>query len=191
VDTWEGLQCFSCSQPTKKSILISVGLKDTPALSYNLKQKGDDMPQLSPGFDDAQIAWQQLPNADHLWFSILDLDEDNKIIDVLIKLAANEQVFLHRHTAPNNMIVLKGEHRLYEADGTLKEVRPTGRYTASPASDEPHREGGGEKDAIILFSIRSNGGTCYEILDDEQEVISTLGFDDFKDIYAASTLNSD
>ena len=149
------------------------------------------MPQLSASFDDPQTAWQQLPNADHLWFSILDIDEDNKIIDVLVKMAANEQVFLHRHTAPNHMIVLRGEHRLYEAEGSLKEVRPTGCYTASPASDKPHREGGGDEDVVILFSIRSNGGTCYEILDDQGEIVSTLGFDDFKNIYAAGAVNSE
>jgi hypothetical protein len=143
------------------------------------------MTQLSPAFNDTDVAWQQLPDTEHLWFTILDIDEENKVIDVIFKMAANEQILLHRHTAPNNMLVLSGEHRLYKPDGSLKEVRPTGRYTVSPASEEPHREGGGDQDTVILFSIRSGGGTCYEILDDNQEVLFTLGFEDFKDIYAA------
>lgn len=143
------------------------------------------MTQLSSNFNDADVTWQQLPNAEHLWFTILDVDEEYKVIDIIFKMAANEQILLHRHTAPNNMLVLSGEHRLYEPDGSLKEVRPTGRYTASPACEEPHREGGGDEGAVILFSIRSGGGVCYEILDEDQAVVSTLGYDDFKNLYEA------
>ena len=134
------------------------------------------------GVEDSQ--WQQLPDADHLWYYVLSLDENNKIVDVLLKMAANQKVFLHRHTAPNHMLVLSGEHRLYEPDGTLKEVRPTGRYTASPADVEAHREGGGDKDTVILFSIRSGGGCCYDVLDDEQNVAATLGWEDFQGLWA-------
>jgi len=63
-----------------------------------------------------------------------------------------------------------------------------GCYTASPASDEPHRAGGDDKDAVVLFSIRNNCGTCYELLDDHGEIVSALGFDDFKNIYAAPSI---
>lgn len=135
--------------------------------------------------DQANILWQQLPIEPHLSYFVLSMDEDNKIVDVLIKLAANERIFLHRHTAPNYMLVLSGEHRLYEADGTLKDARPAGRYTASPADIEPHREGGGDADAIVLFSIRSAGGSCYEVLDDERNVVAELGWEDFQGLYAA------
>ena len=48
-----------------------------------------------------------------------------------------------------------------------------------------------DEDVVILFSIRSNGGTCYELLDDQGKIISTLGFDDFKNIYAASAANNE
>jgi hypothetical protein len=134
------------------------------------------------GVDDSQ--WQQLPDTEHLWYYVLSLDEENKTVDVLLKMAANKKVFLHRHTAPNHMLVLSGEHCLYKPDGTLKEVRPTGRYTASPADPEPHREGGGDEDTVILFSIRSGGGCCYEVLDDEQNVAATLGWEDFQGLWA-------
>ena len=134
------------------------------------------------GVENSQ--WQQLPDVDHLWYYVLSLDENNQIVDVLLKMAANQKIFLHRHTAPNHMLVLSGEHRLYEPDGTLKEVRPTGRYTASPADVEAHREGGGDEDTVILFSIRSDGGCCYEVLDDEQNVAATLGWEDFQGLWA-------
>jgi hypothetical protein len=143
------------------------------------------MNAVSTAFDDSGVAWQQLDGIEHLWYHILDLDEQNKTVDVLLKMAADEQIMLHRHTAPNNMLVLHGEHRLYEPDGTLKEVRPAGRYTASPASDEPHREGGGSVDTIILFSIRSGGGVCYEMLDDEQNLVASLGWNEFVALAAA------
>lgn len=134
----------------------------------------------------ANNQWQQLPDVDHLWYYVLSLDENNKTVDVLLKMAANEKIFLHRHTALNHMLVLSGEHRLYEPDGTLQEVRPTGRYTASPADVEAHREGGGggDEDTVILFSIRSGGGCCYEVLDDEHNVAATLGWEDFQGLWA-------
>jgi hypothetical protein len=73
-------------------------------------------------FDDRNINWQTvtLPNIgqlEHLWFSILNIDEENKILDVLFKFAANRQIILHRHMVHNNTFVVQGEHRLYEPNG--------------------------------------------------------------------------
>lgn len=135
-------------------------------------------------FDDSQIRWQTLPGFDHLHYFILHIDSEANIIDVLFKFAAGQQIVLHRHKAPNHIFVIQGEHRLYHADGSLKEVRPTGRYTVSPASDEPHREGGGDTDVVLLFSIRGSG-LLYEILDDDANVIGSLAVPDFIDLYNA------
>lgn len=136
-------------------------------------------------FDDSQIHWQTLAGFDYLHYSILDIDEQRHIIDALFKFAANRQIVLHRHKVLNKTFVIQSEHRLYHADGSLKEIRPVGQYTSSPASDEPHREGGGAEDVIVLFSIRGGDGVLYEILDDEQNVISELRWQDFIDLYAA------
>jgi hypothetical protein len=138
-------------------------------------------------FDNAGIQWQALGNFEHLLYSILNVDRRNKIIDVIFKFAARRQIVLHRHKALNHMLVIQGEHRLYEADGKLKEIRPVGRYTVSPPSDEPHREGGGDEEAIVFFSIRGSDGVFYEILDDDQNVIATLGMQDFIDLYNSQT----
>jgi hypothetical protein len=135
-------------------------------------------------FDDSQIQWRRLEGIEHLEYSILDLDRDNLVIDLLLKFDANERIVLHRHTALNHMLVIQGEHRLYTPEGDLKEIRPTGRYTVSPASDEPHREGGGDEDVIILFSIRGTDGTMYEILDDDQNLVGSLGMSEFESLYA-------
>ncbi|MDO9162173.1 MAG: regulator [Methylococcaceae bacterium] len=136
-------------------------------------------------FDDANINWQTLEGFEHLHYSILDIDEQNKIVDVLFKFAAHQQIVLHRHKALNKTFVIQGEHRLYEADGRLKEVRAVGSYTSSQPSDEPHREGGGDLDVIVFFSIRGGEGAFYEILDDDLNVIVTLGMQDFIGLYKA------
>jgi len=136
-------------------------------------------------FDDANINWQTLEGFEHLHYSILDIDEQNKIVDVLFKFAAQQQIVLHRHKALNKTFVIQGEHRLYEADGRLKEVRAVGSYTSSQPSDEPHREGGGDLDVIVFFSIRGGEGAFYEILDDNLNVTVTLGMQDFIGLYKA------
>jgi hypothetical protein len=141
----------------------------------------------NPLFADAGIQWQALGNFEHLLYSILNIDRENKIIDVIFKFAARRQIVLHRHKALNHMLVIQGEHRLYEADGNLKEVRPVGTYTVSPPSDEPHREGGGDEEAIVFFSIRGSDGVLYEILDDGLNVTATLGMQDFMDLYRTRT----
>ena len=128
------------------------------------------------------IDWQSLDGFDHLVFKVLSVDRNSQLVDVLFKFAANEQIALHRHVALNHTLVLEGEHRLYEPNGDLKEVRPCGRYTVSPPSDEPHREGGGDIDVIIHFSIRGTDALMYEILDDELNIIATLGMDDFENL---------
>lgn len=140
-------------------------------------------------FDDRNIYWNKLGDFEHLVYSILDIDEINKIIDVLFKFSANQQIVLHRHKVHNNTFVIQGEHRLYEPNGKIKEIRPVGSYTCSPASDEPHREGGGDQDVVVFFSIRGSDGVLYEVLDDDMNLIATLSFQDFVGLYQAQQMN--
>ena len=134
-------------------------------------------------FDGSTVSWRQIEGIDHLSYFICAVDRELKIVDVLLKFDANKQIALHRHVALNHLLVLQGEHRLYEPNGDIKEVRPTGRYTVSPASKEPHREGGGDEDVVILFSIRGTDGVMYEFMDDDNQVISNFGMDDFAALY--------
>lgn len=136
-------------------------------------------------FDDRHIQWHKLGEFEHLLYSILGIDQENRIVDVLFKFAANQQIVLHRHMAHNNTLVIQGEHRLYEANGALKEIRPVGRYTSSPPSEDPHREGGGDQDAVVFFSIRGNNDVFYEVLNDDLKPIATLSMQDFIDLYSA------
>ena len=136
-------------------------------------------------FRNQAISWHQLEGFDHFSYHILDVDRDQKVVDAIFKFAANEKIALHRHLALNHMLVLEGEHVLYEPDGTVKEVRPAGRYTVSQPDHEPHQEGGQDRDVIILFSIRGTDGDMYEILDNEMNQVTTLGMDDFEGLLAA------
>jgi quercetin dioxygenase-like cupin family protein len=136
-------------------------------------------------FDSDDVPWQTLEGFDHLHYSILNIDRENKIIDVIFKFAARRQIVLHRHKVLNHTLVIQGEHRLYESDGRLKEIRPVGSFTTSPPSDEPHREGGGDEDAIVFFSIRGSDGVLYEILDDDLNEIASLSMPDFINLYQA------
>ncbi len=136
-------------------------------------------------FDDRNITWQRLGDFPHLHFHIMDIDETRKIADVLFKFAANEQIVLHRHLAHNNTFVVQGEHRLYHPNGDIKEIRPVGSMTSSPANNDPHREGGGAQDVIIAFSIRGDG-VLYELLDDDQTVIATITMQDLVELFKAA-----
>ena len=137
-------------------------------------------------FDDSNIQWSTLEGIEHLAYSILDIDEKNKIVDVLFKLEPNRQIVLHRHMAVNHSFVIQGEHRLFEPNGELKEIRAVGSYTTSPASEESHRECGGEDGAVVLFSIRGSDGVFYEVLDDQKNLVAALGMQDFVDLFEAN-----
>ena len=44
--------------------------------------------------DESKGDWHQLPNLDHLWLSIRDMDDTAKAADVLFKFATNEKKLL-------------------------------------------------------------------------------------------------
>lgn len=136
-------------------------------------------------FDDRNIKWKKLEGFNNFSYSILNIDEKAKIVDVLYKFEVNDPIVLHRHRTPNYTFVVQGEHRIMESNGVLKEVRPAGSFTMSPASDEPHRECGGDEGAIVFFSMRESNGTMYELLDDEGNLIAELGLQEFKGLYEA------
>lgn len=133
-------------------------------------------------FDDSNITWRTLGDLQHLHYHILALDPENGISEVLFKFGANEKIVLHRHLAHNNTFVVQGEHRLYYADGSLKDVRKTGTMTVSGPDDVPHSEGGGEdQDVIIKFTILGKGD-LYQLLDADLNEIGGLSFQGLMDL---------
>lgn len=137
-------------------------------------------------FDDSAIRWQPFGAFPHFAFFILAVDPVRRVADVLFRFDAGQQIVLHRHMALNHTFVVRGEHRLYETDGRLREVRPTGSYTVSPASEAPHREGGGAEDAIVLFSMRPlPGEILYQILDDAGQTVAELTLETLQALFEA------
>src|SRR6266508_4384059 len=128
-------------------------------------------------FDDRNIRWCKLGDFEHFEFAMLDVDVSQKLVDFIVKFPPNQQIFLHRHLALTNTLVVQGEHRLYEPTGALKEVRPVGSYTSSPPG-EPHREGAGEAGCVVLYSLRGEEGTLFEVLDDDLTVVATISMND-------------
>jgi len=127
-------------------------------------------------FDDRNIHWHKLGDFEHFVYTILDIDQDNSIADVIFKFEPHNPIVLHRHKVLNKTWVIQGEHRIYEPNGDLKEIRQVGSYTSSPANPDPHRECGGDEGAVVFFSIRANSNedVLYELLDDQQIPIGTL-----------------
>lgn len=136
----------------------------------------------SYAFDDHNIGWYELGDFKHFVFAMLDVDEKKKLVDLILKFEPNQQIFLHRHLALTNTLVVQGEHRIYEPTGTLKEIRPVGSYTSSPPG-EPHREGGGVEGAVVFYSIRGEQDTLFEVLDDDLNVVGTLVLQNFVDAF--------
>jgi hypothetical protein len=129
-------------------------------------------------FDGRNIRWSKLGDLEHFVFAVLDIDIPRKVVDFIIKFDPDRQIVLHRHLALTNTMVIQGEHRLYEPDGSLKEVRAVGSYTSSEPGD-PHREGAGDQHAVVLYSVRGNDGVLFELLNDDLKVIGTLSMEDF------------
>ncbi|KQO63351.1 MULTISPECIES: hypothetical protein [unclassified Methylobacterium] len=131
-------------------------------------------------FDERNITWRTLDWLPHIAFFVYKVDEENRIVDVVFKFAANQRVMLHRHKCPYVTLVMQGELRFYGETGEPKEVRPTGSFVSGAANGEPHMEGGGDQDAIVFFSNRNIEDALYEFLDESGNPVQVLGIADFK-----------
>ncbi|MFT6352025.1 hypothetical protein [Neptuniibacter pectenicola] len=133
------------------------------------------------------VEWKQFGDLEHFRYSILYIDDEQQRAEILFKFEANKPIILHRHNSLNKLLVLKGEHHIFNADGSLSEIRATGSYTVAPASDAPHAECGGDGGTLILFSIFDNtsGGTLYDLMDPEQNIVGSLSMSDLVALYNA------
>ncbi len=135
---------------------------------------------------DRNIAWHRLGEFEHFHYNVLAVDAQRELTDFIIRFEPNERIFLHRHRSATHTCVIQGEHRLYEPDGTLLEVRRSGTYSSSPADAPPHSEGGGVEGALVLYSTRgSAGGVLFEVLDEAQNVVATLSLADVAGLFEA------
>ena len=129
-------------------------------------------------FDDRNVQWMPYPGVDGMHVSILHVDEVKNIVDFLIKFAPNTKSVVHHHLAMTHILVIDGDHVIYEPDGTVRETRPIGRYTAGLGGD-PHDEGGGPDGAVIFYSVRGDSDALFEVNDSAGSAPSVVRTADF------------
>ncbi len=140
---------------------------------------------VAASFDQSNIKWNTLEGIEHLSYHVLNVDRDMKVVDALLKFAANEKVILHKHHADYSTFIIQGELRLYNAEGELTEIRPTASYVQKSAGGPPHTEGGGDEDCIAWFSNKGTDSVIYEILGPNGETLGTLGLPEFEALMQA------
>ena len=146
-----------------------------------------DVAELIPtryGFDDRNVRWGKLGDFEGLVVSILFVDEDRHSVDFAVKFAPNTQVMLHRHLAWTHSFVIEGDHVIYEMDGSVREIRPVGHYSAGPGGDA-HNEGGGPDGAVLFYSVRGTGSALFDMLDDDENIVAKVHVQDFKAAFEA------
>jgi hypothetical protein len=88
-------------------------------------------------FDDRKIRWYLFGEFKHFVFAVLDVDEERRIVDLILKFEANQRIFIHRHRALTNTLSCRASIACTSRMEPLKEIRPVGAYTSSPPG-EPH-----------------------------------------------------
>ena len=124
------------------------------------------------------IAFQPMPGIEGLEVFIFDIDLERQIADAVFRFGPDVIVANHRHVSQTNMLILEGELRMFESDGSIRERRTAGQYYRG-TQDDAHREGGGPEGATVLYSVRGHGAKeVIEILDDDGGTLSALTFAD-------------
>ncbi len=134
---------------------------------------------------DHEISWQPFAGIENLELTLCDIDEERKVIDLVVRFAPDQTVTMHNHLAQTNMFIIQGELRMYEPDGSVREVRPAGRYYRGTTNDA-HSEGGGPEGAVVFYSMRADEEyNVLDILDDDAKVVATLNMDDVRAAWEA------
>ncbi len=139
---------------------------------------------------DHEIRWLPFAGIENLELSLCDIDEERKVVDLVVRFAPDQTVTMHNHLAQTNMFIIQGELRMYEPDGSVREVRPAGRYYRGRTNDA-HSEGGGPEGAVVLYSMRADDqDAVLEVLDDDAKVVATLTMKDVRDAWDAQQASS-
>lgn len=126
------------------------------------------------GLYDHTIEWLPFAGIENLELRLLDIDQERQIVDLVVRFAPNKTVTMHNHIAQTNMFIIQGELRMYEADGSVREVRSAGNYFRG-RRDDAHSEGGGPEGAVVFYSVRGHGADeLFDIMDDDGKVTATL-----------------
>lgn len=127
------------------------------------------------------VAWRPFPGFDGLYYWVVGVDRERDVVDMLMRFDPLATCVPHRHVGPTRTLIIEGEHRLYEPDGsgTITARRIAGQLGANDG-DETHIEGGGEAGAIILLTMTAVDGVVYEIFDEKLHLERVITLDDFE-----------
>ena len=54
---------------------------------------------------DHEITWQPFAGIENLELTLCDIDEERKVVDLLVRFAPNQTVTMHNHLAQTNMFI--------------------------------------------------------------------------------------
>ncbi|MEM7466186.1 MAG: hypothetical protein AAF387_04810 [Pseudomonadota bacterium] len=120
-------------------------------------------------FDPNEISWQKMGSYTGFGYYLLNVDVENRVIDLLFNFEANQQCFYHRHHQPSSALVLHGEQHVWEptvGGEHNHDIRPTGHFSIAKGA-ETHIEGGGPDGCIVYQNIRARDDLIYSILNDD------------------------
>ena len=105
----------------------------------------------------SSVNWIQFPGFPGLYYNVLEVDPDDRFVQLLMMFEPGVQCIPHRHIGPVQTLVLEGEHLIYEVDdpSKLTDRRPAGSYSTH-SGDESHIEGGGDEgggDELLLAGV--------------------------------------
>ena len=139
------------------------------------------------GFATGSIDWIRLQGSGHFDYpidysiAVLRAEPATGRADFLIKWEPNAYCHFHRHTGATTTFVLEGAHHGEESTPpeTVHKTRVAGHVARNPAGDV-HMEYAGPEGAVVLFSMHSDDGRLFDILDREQRVLVTVTVEDLQ-----------
>lgn len=130
------------------------------------------------------VVWKKMGSYEGFDYKLLDVNSDNKIIEMLFRFEPDQKCFFHRHYHPTSTLVITGEQRIYEKNKkngllTLSKIRRAGEFGISEG-EETHIEGGGSMGGIIYQNIQVKNDIVYSILNSaDLSVKVDVTFDNF------------
>ena len=143
-------------------------------------------PMTMSGFDTDNLNWMHFeggPKFDYpinYALALLGARPGTGCIDFLGKWEPGSYCHFHRHVGDTTTLVLEGEHHVIEMIDAeaIHKIRQPGSYSHSPAGNA-HMEYAGPEGSLVFFNMQSVDGRLFEVLDQEENVLSVVTIDDF------------
>ena len=140
---------------------------------------------LLSGFKTDNITWHRLagsPAFDYpidYWLAVLGGNVAEGRCDFLVKWEPDAYCHFHRHIGATTTLVLEGEHHVVESGPTetVHKIRKVGHFARNDGGDV-HMEYGGPDGAVVFFSMQSDDGRLFDIIDKENTVVATTTVED-------------